>query len=70
MSANFQSGLTIWANTIAKSKRVRWRTQSQSNPCACRKSNPDILVMQPAQDRMAKNMTDSPNGTRYGRILI
>jgi hypothetical protein len=38
--------------------------------CACRKSNPDILVMQPAQDRMAKNVTDGLNGTRYGRVLI
>ena len=24
-------------------------------PCACRKSNPNILVMQPAQDWKAKN---------------
>jgi hypothetical protein len=24
-------------------------------PCACRKSNPNILVVQPAQDRAAKN---------------
>jgi len=24
MFANFQSGLTIWSNTTAKSKRVRW----------------------------------------------
>jgi hypothetical protein len=23
--------------------------------CACRKSNPNILVVQPAQDRAAKN---------------
>ena len=38
--------------------------------CACRKSNPDILVMQPAQDRKAKNVTDGPNGARYRRILI
>ena len=38
--------------------------------CACRKSNPDILMMQPAQDRKAKNITDDLNGTRYGRVLI
>ena len=38
--------------------------------CACRKSNPDILVMQPAQDRTAKNVTDGSNGARYRRILI
>ena len=40
------------------------------NACACRKSNPDILMMQPAQDGTAKNVTDGPNGTRYWRVLI
>src|SRR5450759_3562473 len=29
--------------------------------CACRKSNPDILMMQSAQDRSVKNVTDGPN---------
>ena len=29
---------------------------SLNGGCACRKSNPDILVMQPAQDRAAKNV--------------
>ena len=43
---------------------------SLNGGCACRKSNPDILVMQPAQDRTAKNVTDGLNGARYGRILI
>ena len=38
--------------------------------CACRKSNPEILVMQPAQDRTAKNVTDGSNGARYRRILF
>jgi hypothetical protein len=38
--------------------------------CACRKSNPDILVMQPAQDRAAKNVTGGPNGTQYRRVLL
>ena len=27
-------------------------------------------MMQPAQDRTAKNVTDGPNGTWYGRILL
>ena len=31
-----------------------WRTRLD-NTCACRKSNPNILVMQPAQDWKAKN---------------
>jgi hypothetical protein len=32
-----------------------------ANPCACRKSNPNILVMQSAQDRTAKNVPGSVN---------
>jgi hypothetical protein len=27
-------------------------------------------MMQSAQDRSVKNVTDGPNGMRYGRILI
>jgi len=38
--------------------------------CACRKSNSNILVMQPAQDRTAKYVTDGSNGARYGRVLL
>ena len=38
--------------------------------CACRKSNPDILVMQPAQDRTAKNVTNGSDGARHGGVLI
>ena len=38
--------------------------------CPCRKSNPDILMMQPTQDRPAKNVTDGPDGARYRRVLI
>ena len=30
MSANFQSGLTIWSNTTAKSKRVRWAREDSN----------------------------------------
>jgi hypothetical protein len=29
--------------------------QQSTHPCGCRKSNPNILVVQPAQDRAAKN---------------
>src|SRR5258707_1805284 len=38
--------------------------------CACRKSNPDILVMQSTQDRTAKNVSSSLNGARYWCILV
>ena len=38
--------------------------------CACRKSNPNILVMQPAQDRAAKNGPGQFDGARDRRILL
>src|SRR6478735_11687721 len=38
--------------------------------CACRKSNPNILVMQPAQDWKAKNTPCPLNHERKGRILV
>ncbi len=37
---------------------------------ACRKSNPDIFVIQSADDCTAKNTPCSLNGPRWGRILI
>jgi hypothetical protein len=36
-------------------------TDAAARACACRKSNPNILVMQSAQDRTAKNMPGSVN---------
>src|SRR6267378_952024 len=38
--------------------------------CACRKSNPDIFVMQSAEDWAAKNTPCPLNSARYRRILI
>jgi hypothetical protein len=37
--------------------------------CACRKSNPNILVVQPAQDRAAKNGPGQFDGARDRRVL-
>jgi hypothetical protein len=37
---------------------------------ACRKSNPDILVVQSTQDRTAKNVSSALNGARRRRILV
>ena len=31
---------------------------------------PDILVVQPAQDRQRQNVADGLDGTRYRRILV
>ena len=40
------------------------------NRGACRKSNPDILVMQPAQDWATKNVPGALDGARDRRILL
>jgi hypothetical protein len=37
--------------------------------CACRKSNADILVVQPAENWAANNLPGSFDGTRERRIL-
>src|SRR6478735_625447 len=39
-------------------------------PCACRKSNSDILVVQPAENWAAKNLPGPFDGTRERRILL
>src|SRR6266852_347341 len=38
--------------------------------CACRKSNPDILVVQPAENWAAKNVPGPLDGARDRRILL
>ena len=42
----------------------------RDSACACRKSNPNILVVQPAQDRAAKNGPGQFDGARDRRILL
>jgi len=53
--APFWAALPLWLSMIA---------------CACRKSNPSVLVMPPAQDRTAKNVSGQLNGARHRRVLI
>jgi hypothetical protein len=38
--------------------------------CACRNSNPAILMMQSAQHWPAKNVPGSFDGARYRRVLV
>ena len=40
---------------------------SASAACACRKSNPNILVVQATQNRTAKDVSSALNGARYRR---
>src|SRR5258705_13665897 len=51
---------SMWAGALS----------SPSSPCACRKSNPDILVVQPAENWAAKNMPGPLDGARDRRILL
>src|SRR5882762_6715211 len=47
------------------------RLASLSLPgCACRKSNPNIFVVQSAEDWAAKNAPCPLHGARSGRVLI
>jgi hypothetical protein len=48
-----------------QSSKPRW-----TDPCACRKSNPDILVVQPAENWAAKNVPGPLDGARDRRILL
>jgi hypothetical protein len=45
-------------------------TSARFATCACRKSNPNIFVVQPAQDRAAKNGPGQLDGARDRRILL
>ena len=69
-AANRRWACVEGARRFVLSRRFIELGQAELDPCACRKSNPDILVMQPAQDRTAKNVTNGSDGARYGRILI
>jgi hypothetical protein len=48
----------------------RWKSRPRWGRCPCRQLNPDILVMQAAQDRQRQNTADDLDGARCRRILI
>ena len=58
------SGLARGAVALSASRRV------YSISCACCKSNPDILVAQPAENWAAKNVPGPLDGARDRRILL
>jgi hypothetical protein len=41
-----------------------------TGPCVCRKSNPNILVVQPAQNQSSKNGPGQFDGARDRRIFL
>jgi hypothetical protein len=49
---------------------LRGRKNGFVDTCACRKLNPGILVMQPAQDWATKNVPGAIDGAREGCILL
>jgi hypothetical protein len=50
--------------------RIRHRWMISDGRCACRKLNPGILVMQPAQDWATKNVPGAIDGARDRCILL
>jgi hypothetical protein len=49
-------------------EHVYW--EGRRADCACRKSNPDILVVQPAENWAAKNVPGPLDGARDRGILL
>jgi hypothetical protein len=50
--------------------RHMYASRTRFIPCACRKSNPGISVMESAQDRATKYVPCPLNSARYWRILL
>jgi len=55
---------------ISAAAQAKGQTTMQTTTCACRKLNPGILVMQPAQDWATKNVPGAIDGAREGCILL
>ena len=66
-SERVRSGLREHASSICGDASVAWGRSPST--CACRKSNPEILMMQPAQYRSTIDVPYPLNGARYWRIL-
>jgi hypothetical protein len=58
------------SSTILSYSSSDQRRRRPISTCACRKSNPDILVVQPAENWAAKNLPGPFDGTRERRILL
>ena len=57
----------VWLRRLSAASQSRFTLLKTT--CACRKSNPNILVVQPAQDRAAKNGPGQLDGAR-GPALV
>jgi len=67
---NRRRAASLRSNRLQYLARIRHSRIRRIHHCACRKSNPNILVMQPAQDRTAKNVPSSLNRARCRCILV
>jgi hypothetical protein len=56
--------------TMVASRCTHASSASAFSSCAYRKSNPDVFVMQSAEDRAAKNTPCPLYGARSGSILV
>jgi hypothetical protein len=66
---NFSTGAPV-NDPIDTVLRGAVRMAAAITTCACRKSNPDILMMQPAQYRATIDVPCPLNSARYWRILL
>jgi len=55
LASPFKSKSRLEAENAALRRQLIVLRRKVKGRCACRKSNPNILVVQPAQDRAAKN---------------
>jgi hypothetical protein len=57
------------AELISTPPSVSARALNAKTCCPCRKSDPDIMVMQPAEDRRGYNSSDRMDGSGYRSVL-
>src|SRR4051794_31222895 len=51
--------------SVSLSLRVKMEEEHHANACPCRKSDPDIMVMQSAEDRQRKNAPGGMDASRH-----
>jgi putative transposase len=70
MAPNERWSLDFVSDQLTDGRRFRVLTVLDDCTCACRKSNPAILMVQSAQDWMADNAARSFGSARYRRVLV
>ena len=59
-------GYQLWAGVTAHGHvALRYRA-----PCPCRKSDPTVFMMEPAEDGLCNDVTEPLDGAKKRRILV